>query len=129
MEILVLLIKEAVVEVFSRLAVSVEPGLYGLSTPNQWLRAAVGRVKNELVQLGMRRMVARTTTHFTSGPCNPQGCILKEETHSPRCLPSKPFPTITADQDTQTPAKVDEHGFSIDLAIYAGSNENGKRTM
>ena len=123
MEILVLLIKEAVVEVFSRLAVSVEPGLYWLSTPNQWLRAAVGRVKNELVQLGRRRMVARTT----SGPCNPQGCILKEETHSPICLPSKPFPTITADQDTQTPAKVDEHGFSIDLTIYAGSNENSKR--
>ena len=115
MDILVVLTKGAVVEFSSRLVVSEEPGLNRLNIPNQWLRGSLGRAKKELVTVGMRRRIAQTT-HFVWAPRSPHGCILKQGMHSPNWSPSNPFPGISGDQHTQTPAEVGEHGFSMDCS-------------
>ena len=83
--ILVLLINEAAVEVSSRLVVSEEPGLlYRLNIPNQWLRVLfLGRVKKELVMDSFMKRRMANTTHFVGSLSNHQGCILKLGTHSP----------------------------------------------
>ena len=137
MNILVLLIKDVAVEVSSRLVVSEELGLYRLNIPNQWLRVlSLGGTKKELVMDGRKRRRMANTTHFVGSLCNPhQGCILKLGTHSPNWCPSNPFPSMSADQHTQTPAKVGEHGFDTDCCsvffrIFAckclGLHENRK---
>ena len=108
-----MLTKGAVVELSSRLDVSEEPGLNRLNIPNQWLRGSLGRAKKELVMVGMRRRIAQTA-HFVWAPRNPHGCILKQGTHSPRWFPLNPFPDVSGDQHTQTPAEVEEHGCSMD---------------
>ena len=84
--ILVLLIKEAAVEVSSIFVVSEEPVLlYRLNIPNHWSRVSLlGRAKKELVMDGFMKRRMANTTHFVGSLSNPRhGCILKLGTHSP----------------------------------------------